>query len=513
MTSESAPKTERNDGHTIARNTAYNLLGRGLPLLVGLATMPFGVRYLGEERFGLFAIGMTIITMSFMFDLGLGRAVAKYVAAYRAEGRAQDIPPLLWSALLIQALLGTLGALVFGACTPWLVESVLTIPEELLPEARNIFYLLAAAAVLTLTESGFAGALEGCQRFGLLNAVRAPANVLGLLFILWVAYIHGPLTLFFTFFLGTRVAVNLLLLLLCSRIIPGLFRNGKPSVAGISPLIHFGKWVTLSNLIAPALLYADRLLVASMGSLGQVAYYTGPFQLAERILIIPSTLTSTLFPAISALDSTNARLNIQRLSAQALHYLVCIMGLTCVALAIGAPWIVWVFFGEAYMNHSVSVLRILLSGLAINALALVPFSVVQACGRPDITAKLHLVEFPIHIIMVVVGYHVAGLPGVALAWTLRVCLDCLLLLAVCDQKSWLRFGRLVEMGTLRNVSVYAAIGAVFSLVTWKADEVQIAWAIGGVVLLIVYTGSMGLTAEERRKLWRLLRRRGGVPAE
>lgn len=43
-------------GRLLGRNTALNLVGQVVPLLVGLTTIPYVVRGLGTERFGILSI-------------------------------------------------------------------------------------------------------------------------------------------------------------------------------------------------------------------------------------------------------------------------------------------------------------------------------------------------------------------------------------------------------------------------------------------------------------------------
>jgi O-antigen/teichoic acid export membrane protein len=63
----------------------------------------------------------------------------------------------------------------------------------------------------------------------------------------------------------------------------------------------------------------------------------------------------------------------------------------------------------------------------INSLSHVPHSLLQAQGRPDVTAKLHLAELPLHGLLVWWLISLWGTPGAALAWTIRVAVDALLL--------------------------------------------------------------------------------------
>jgi O-antigen/teichoic acid export membrane protein len=53
---------------------------------------------------------------------------------------------------------------------------------------------------------------------------------------------------------------------------------------------------------------------------------------------------------------------------------------------------------------------------------------LQAQGRPNVTAHLHMVEIAPFLLCLWLLIQHAGLPGAALAWTLRVGADCLGLL-------------------------------------------------------------------------------------
>jgi O-antigen/teichoic acid export membrane protein len=54
---------------------------------------------------------------------------------------------------------------------------------------------------------------------------------------------------------------------------------------------------------------------------------------------------------------------------------------------------------------------------------------VQGIGRPDLTAKLHLIELPLYLLLLILLLNFFGTVGAALAWTGRVVIDTLVLLA------------------------------------------------------------------------------------
>jgi O-antigen/teichoic acid export membrane protein len=77
--------------------------------------------------------------------------------------------------------------------------------------------------------------------------------------------------------------------------------------------------------------------------------------------------------------------------------------------------------------YSTHIMQLIAFGILINGLAQVPFALLQGIGRPDITAKLHLIEFPIYIILFLVLVSNYGIDGAAIAWVVRALMDLIML--------------------------------------------------------------------------------------
>src|SRR5882762_7273589 len=166
------------DGVRLAKNTAFNLAGQILPLLAGIALMPYIVRGLGPDRFGMLGITWVVFGYFSLMDFGLGRATTKFLAELLAKGEGGRISEIVWSSLILQLLLGVAGGGVVAILTPILVERVLRIPASLVGEARMAFFMLAFALPAVLVTSGLRAVLEGCQRFDITNLLRTPSSIL-----------------------------------------------------------------------------------------------------------------------------------------------------------------------------------------------------------------------------------------------------------------------------------------------------------------------------------------------
>jgi O-antigen/teichoic acid export membrane protein len=68
------------DGKTLTRNSFLNLFGLAVPMLAAFITIPFLIRNLGTDRFGVLNLVWLIVGYFSLFDMGIGRAITKFVS-------------------------------------------------------------------------------------------------------------------------------------------------------------------------------------------------------------------------------------------------------------------------------------------------------------------------------------------------------------------------------------------------------------------------------------------------
>lgn len=422
------PPITRNlvSGKILARNTILNFIGQVIPLLVGVITIPFIIRGLGIERFGLLSLAWVILGYFTIFDLGLGRATTKYVAEALGKGEEDQVPRLVWTAITVQAILGVVGALVLFGITPLLVERILNVPPELVGEAKFTFYLLALSIPIVLISGSFRGVLEGAQRFELVNAVKCPTNILTFLLPLVGLLLGFRLPGIVALILVARVGALLTFVVMYLRIFP---RSRKYSgfFALFAQLFVYGGWITVTNIVSPILVYLDRFLIGSILSMVAVAYYSAPYEAVTRLWIIPASLTMTLFPAFSTLEGVKDRQRLGVLYARSVKYVLLVLGAVVLVIGLFAKEILQIWLGADFAIKSTAVLQILAFGVLVNSLAHIPFALLRGIGRPDLPAKFHLLELPLYIGIAWFLINQWGITGAAVAWTLRGALDALLL--------------------------------------------------------------------------------------
>jgi O-antigen/teichoic acid export membrane protein len=122
-----------------------------------------------------------------------------------------------------------------------------------------------------------------------------------------------------------------------------------------------------------------------------------------------------------------------------------------------------------FAGPATPVLQLLLIGIFLNSAAHLPYALLQAHGRSDLTAKLHLLELPAFAALLIAGVHRFGINGAALAWTLRVALDAALLYLT----AW-RLQRPLRLMLARGVGLLClACGALLVVVYALHGELQL----------------------------------------
>jgi O-antigen/teichoic acid export membrane protein len=490
---DSHAKPARTAGnHRLARNTLWNLLGQGLPLLFALFAIPYLISGLGTSRFGVLALAWMVIGYFSLFDLGLGRALTKIVAEKLGSEQEAQVPHAVWTALALMLGFGIVGALVALFSSPWLVHSVLKVPEVLESETLNAFYILSATIPSVIVTSGLRGVLEAYQRFGAINLIRSvlgALNFIGPLLVLPFSTSLLPIVAFLSISRGLACLIHLGL---CLRAVPVMRRKISLSKKLLRPLLSLGGWMTVSNVVGPLMVYLDRFLIGAILSMAAVAYYVTPYEVVTKLWLIPGALAGVLFPAFAATLETE-RQHAAQLFRRGVKAIFVSMFPLCLVIVAFAEEGLDLWLGSEFAKNSTPVMQWLTVGVLINSLAQMPFALVQGAGRADVTAKLHLAELPLYLFALWVLLETFGITGAAIAWVLRVAVDTVILFAI---------ARRIVPETVPKVWPATIVGVSGILVMTVATAVSGTWPklLYVILLSALFLGAawhVGLSVAER----------------
>jgi len=81
---------------TIKKNIIANITGKGWTAIISLAFIPFYIRFMGIEAYGLVGIYLLLLALFALLDLGLSTTLNKELAGLTVqEGKAQEMRDLV----------------------------------------------------------------------------------------------------------------------------------------------------------------------------------------------------------------------------------------------------------------------------------------------------------------------------------------------------------------------------------------------------------------------------------
>jgi O-antigen/teichoic acid export membrane protein len=488
-------------GGRLARNTFLNFFGLFLPKVAAFATMPFTIRALGTDRFGILSLVLVVFGYFTIFDLGLAMATTRFIAAALGRKDFEAVPRYFWSTVIFQLVLGLAGTVLMAFTTPLLVEHVLKIPPAFIPEAKTSLFLLALSLPVSLITITFRGALEARQRFDLVNLVKAPTSVLNYVLVLAGALagigLAGITVLLLVIDVLTLVAYARFTL----RAYPGLGGRMGFHKSALREVLGFGLWAMVANGLIPIIATLERFLIGALISAGAVTYYTAASEAVMSLTIFPYSLMMTLFPTFSALSGEGDAGRKDRIFGQSFKFLFLLSGLITVGLVFFAGPILTVWLGRDFAVQSAAVLRILAVGFFMNALANIPYGYLMGIGRSDIVAKLQTAELVFYAPLAWIIIRSWGIEGAAVAWTVRVAIDMLLLQGAAFRLGDLKKTSLLERGTVGAGAAFLVLVVIGFLL--RPTIPGIAAFVTLIALVLVFLWKQTLTTEERQ--WILAR--------
>jgi O-antigen/teichoic acid export membrane protein len=488
---------------TFARSSLWNLIGQGLPLLVGLFAIPIIIDRLGLVGFGLLALCWTVVGYFNFFDLGFGRAVTKRVAEASAAADNAAVASLATAGAAAHALLGIVAATVLWLAAGPLSRLLIAGEASIEAQAEAVLRLLALAIPAVLVSNSYRAALEGLQQFGRVNLIRVPFSSANYLVPLFGALGGWGLEAI----VGALVVVRYL----GAATYFGTYLRaaGIQSFGGreLGSLVRFGGWVALSNAIIPLTVTLERYAVSGLLGPTDFAFYSAPAEMITRVLIVPTAVSAALFPLLSASFRSGHGADAAAAIAQAVRSVMLLLAAPLAIVLLLAEPLLDLWLGPQFAASSAAVLRVLSLALFVNAVAYIASAVTEAAGRPDLVARYHVLELPLYLLLLIYIVPAFGIVGAAVGVLLRM--------TVMTACMWLLSARAAPRavtGLVRSGARAAALSTASLALAWVLAT-RLSWpaaTITATALAASYCAAVWLwvmSEQERLVLRQRLRRR------
>jgi O-antigen/teichoic acid export membrane protein len=405
-------------------NTISNFAGNFVVLGLGFITTPFILSHLGTIHYGLWILVGSIVAYGSLLDLGIGGAVVKFTAEFRAKGDKQFINDIISTALWLYSTLGLIVIVLASILAP-IFADIFKVSQAERMTATMLVLVSGISIGISIPCTLTSAVLKGLQRFDYANLVSSigallslasiVAVLLGGLGVVWMAAVNIPVMLIMQVFSIFLIKKN-------DPDINFHWRGAKRSL--VRTIISFSSPLLILDISGRLQNKSDELVI---GAFLPMSFVT-PYYLARRLSELPKLFTDqflkVLLPIASELDADNDQQRLKSLYLTSTRLTLAIFLPIGISLAILSKDILRAWVGSEYVNYSYLVVILTLASL-IDTSQWPAGSVLQGMARHQPIAIMSLGSALANLTLSLFLIGRLGLLGVALGTLLPTLVECL----------------------------------------------------------------------------------------
>jgi len=359
-------------------NTFLNYVGQGFVMALTLVTAPYTVHHLGPELFGILALVQLTAGFAGLLNLGIGRALTKYVSELYWKSDFHAINELFQTAWATCVIAGAAGLIILIGPKETIGKLFFRGGPEVSSVVGFAIFVAAFGLFTSILLEAITALPTALQRFGICNAVNVVGGVVrsvGPVIVLACGYSIRAVLLVS---LASNMLAVVAFAVISRRLIPGLSLWPKFSPPAFRKLFSFSLPLLLSALFSLIIVRVDRFILAYYMPLAAVTFYTLPYSISEKAQVGVANITSVVFPFTSELHSMGAFDKVHELYLRSTKILMLVtLPLTAILVMLPGP-ILRYWLGPEYAAQGAVALTLL--GLATFMNAASAIATVSSLG-------------------------------------------------------------------------------------------------------------------------------------
>jgi stage V sporulation protein B len=364
-------------------NVGLNFAAQVFVALLTIVTAPYIVNRLGAELFGMVALVQTAAGFAGLLNLGIGRALTKYVSELYWKGDFALINDFFQTAWALTVLAGLAGLLLMVGSSSLIESTFFRGGPEITNDVVTFAIYVSAFGLFSSMLLEVASSIPvAAQRFAIRNAiyvVMATIMSIGSVALLAAGFSVRAVLLVGLF--SNVFGVCAFLAASC-KVVTGLKLRPRIELKALKTLLAFSLPLLLSAISAMIVARVDRFILAYYLPLAAVAFYTLPYSLAQKLSSAVGNVTSVVFPYASELHAMSDLKKLQELYLRSSKILI-LMTLPFIMVLIVLPDpILRYWLGPEYAEQGAMALCIIGIATFLNAVTAVPTVTSLGVGRP-----------------------------------------------------------------------------------------------------------------------------------
>jgi O-antigen/teichoic acid export membrane protein len=409
----------RVNASSVKQNIAANFAGRAWTSIMSLVFVPFYLKFMGIEAYGLIGIFISLLVLLSVLDMGISSTLSRELARLSAsKDNAQESRNLVRTLELVYWGVGILIGLGLVALAPLIAHfwvKTQGIPVKTVQQAILIMGLIVA---VQWPASLYDGGLTGLQKQVLLNGVRSSMATIqhaGAVLILWL--ISPSILAYFTWQLFISIVQTLVLAHFVWKALPATHQKSVFQKYLLKKNWRFAAGMTGISIMSIILTQTDKIILSKLLPLTVFGYYMLAVNVGNALSYLVQPVFAALFPKLSqlVLDKDKAELSSLYHNGCRLVSIIVIPAAMTLALFSREILTLWIRDLEIVQN-AYFLTSLIVVGIAINSLMVLPYALQLAYGWTRLVFSQNVISTILLVPLMIFMVKSYGAVGAPIVW-------------------------------------------------------------------------------------------------
>lgn len=488
---------------SLGHNIIANYVGRSWTALLSILFVPFYLKFMGIESYGLVGFYIVLNSMLGILDLGIGatmnRELARLSAIEGSTGAQRDVVKTLeviyWGISIFAG-----GIVILLA--PYIAHTWIK-AQNLDPVAiYNAVQLMGIAVALQFPISLYQGGLMGLQRQVLVNVIFVLTGTLrsvGAVLVLWL--VSPTIEAFLVWQVISSIVGSgaFLIALWCS--LPKHVEHARFRRQILYDVWKYAAAISANSIIGVILTQLDKVILSRMLTLKMFGYYSLAATVASAIWLIIVPFNSAVFPRFVQLHETKLKQELNLLFHRSSQILSVLLLPVSALLIVFSREILFLWTHDPVVAENCHlIVSLLVFGTMLNGIVSIPGYSASAFGWPQLITYTNAIQ-AIIIVPLIIGltYWLQSV-GAAIAWIILNSMYVVFMVPIFFRHYFKEEKRIWYLHDITVPALAAFLICIFSQLiapTIHTRLVIFGWlAVSGIIAMIV----TGLTLPQVRSL-------------
>lgn len=403
---------------SLKKSTIVNYIGQFYTMFIGIFMLPFYLKYLGAEAYGL--VGFFAMLMSWMalLDLGLSATLARETA--KLKDKINGLLELKKMTLSIELFFVFISVFIFGAMffgSTWISTHWLSVKELSYETVESTVKIMAFMIVLRWFVGLYQGTIIGFEDHVWLNIYKVGFSTLKFFgAFLLIVYVSTDIVHFFYFQMIVAIFEFIVIKFKVDSYMK-VYQKVSPSFTTLKQMAPFALNIAFISAITVFIGQLDKLMLSHYLTLKEYGFFTLVIILSGAIVQFFQPIGQTILPRMISLLSNGQEKEMIALYHKATQIVAIVVLSVSGIVAVFAYELLYAWTGNIEASQwAAPILFWYALGNGAVALLSFQFYMQYVHGNLKYHVKGNIYFGFVQIIVVILAVHFYGALGAGIAW-------------------------------------------------------------------------------------------------